>query len=69
MGEVKGTVRTLRYRDFARNIKSTLEGLQPGEIIEVRGEKKGVVCFLTKELETFTSRRQHRDKQNPNSWL
>ena len=67
--ESKPINRVLKYRDLARNVRASLESLLPGEIVEVRGERKGVICYLTKELETITSRGGNREKQNDDSWF
>ena len=67
--ESKPINRVLKYRDLARNVRASLESLLPGEIVEVRGERKGVICYLTKELETITSRGGNGKKQNDDSWF
>ena len=66
--ELKPT-RILKYRDLARNVRESLESLLPGEIVEVRGEKKGVVCYLIKDLETFTSGPRDVKRETPDGWF
>jgi len=66
--ELKPT-RIITYRDFARNIKKHLEELRVGEIVEVRGPQKGIVCNLILDLEAITSGRQHGEQQSIDSWF
>jgi len=61
--------RTIFYREFARNIKFHLESLLLGEIVEVRGPHKGVICYLTKDIETITSGQRDGVQQGDNTWL
>jgi len=61
--------RVIPYRELARNLKSNIDSLKVGEIVEVRGPTKGIVCYLTKDIETITNRRKHGEQQSADAWL